>query len=69
MGRYFVTRGMVRDRSRVPGVWDRMWEQIPVVGEEGVEEERKMEGRSVAKPVQSPSTASKKPPPRARPRP
>jgi hypothetical protein len=34
MGRYWVSRQQVKDRSRVPGVWDRMWEQIPMVGEE-----------------------------------
>jgi len=35
MGRYWASRQQVMDRSRAPGVWDRMWEQIPLVGEEG----------------------------------
>ena len=34
MGRYWVSRSALRDRSRVPGVWDIIWEQIPLVGQE-----------------------------------
>ncbi|KAK5172077.1 uncharacterized protein LTR77_003714 [Saxophila tyrrhenica] len=32
MGRYWVSRAQVKDRSRAPGVWDRMWEDIPLAG-------------------------------------
>jgi hypothetical protein len=34
MGRYWVSRQQIKDRSRAPGVWDTMWRQIPMVGEE-----------------------------------
>lgn len=34
-GRYWVSRAQVKDRSRAPGAWDRMWEQIPIVGTVG----------------------------------
>ena len=33
MGTHFVSRTQLRDRSRAPGVLDRMWEQIPMEGE------------------------------------
>lgn len=39
MGRYFVSRNGVKDRSRAPGVWDKMWEQIPLRGQESVKRE------------------------------
>ena len=38
MGRYFVNQSQVMDRSRAPGVWDRMWKQIPLDGETPVRE-------------------------------
>jgi hypothetical protein len=48
MGRYWVSRAQLKDRSRAPGAWDAMWEQIPVEGEEGndgVKKEGRGEGR------------------------
>ena len=36
MGRYFVDMTKDRDRSRAPGVWKRVWEQIPMSGEEPI---------------------------------
>lgn len=33
MGRYSVSAAQVKDRSRAPGVWERVWEQIPMAGE------------------------------------
>ena len=32
LGRFYVNRTQGKDRSAVPGVWDRMWEQIPMEG-------------------------------------
>ena len=29
-----MSRTQIKDRSRAPGVWDKMWEQIPMVGEQ-----------------------------------
>ena len=40
MGRYFVSRTQVRDRSRAPGVWEEVWKQIPYVGEEPVKKDK-----------------------------
>lgn len=34
MGYLWVDRLQVKDLSSVPGVWERMWEQIPMKGEE-----------------------------------
>lgn len=33
ISRYYVSRTRGKDKSAVPGVWDRMWEQIPMEGE------------------------------------
>lgn len=43
-GRYWVSRSYIKDRSRAPGAWDRMWEQIPLVGKE----RKTMNSRSTA---------------------
>lgn len=45
LGRYWVSRQQVKDRSRAPGVWNTMWEQIPVEGSEGVRREVRGQGR------------------------
>ncbi len=37
MGRYAVRTRQLRDRSRVSGVWEKMWEQIPMAGEASAE--------------------------------
>ena len=46
MGRYFVSRSQITDRSRAPGAWNRMWEQIPMLGEAPV-----LRPRAERKPV------------------
>lgn len=33
LGRYYVDRVQTKDKSGVPGVWDKMWEQIPMKGQ------------------------------------
>ena len=35
-GTYFVNMNMRTDRSRAPGVWKTIWEQIPLDGERSV---------------------------------
>lgn len=40
MGRYFVNRQQKNDRAAVPGVWDNMWQRIPLKGQRGVPELR-----------------------------
>lgn len=32
--RYWVDRAQITDKSQAPGVWDRIWEQLPMKGEE-----------------------------------
>lgn len=32
-GRLYVNRSQVKDKSAAPGIWDTMWEQIPMVGD------------------------------------
>lgn len=34
-GRYYVKRDQAKDRAAVPGVLDKMWEQIPIKGSKG----------------------------------
>lgn len=34
-GRYYIKRDQVKDRAAVPGVLDKMWEQIPLKGTRG----------------------------------
>ena len=67
MGRYYVSTDQVRDKSRAPGVWNTMWQQIPVVGQEQLESakgDRNIVRRVKVSAHQSPSsTAAKKPPP------
>jgi hypothetical protein len=75
MGRYWVSRQQIKDRSRAPGVWDTMWRQIPMVGEEKSAEVRAAEkvpyaisnrpntGAGAKAPPPASSTASKRPPP------
>jgi hypothetical protein len=33
MGTYFVNVSQFKDRSRAPGVWSKIWQQIPMTGE------------------------------------
>ena len=50
LGRFYVNRVQAKDRSAVPGVWDKMWEQIPM---EGTRKERRVvleQRRAEAKP-------------------
>ena len=54
LGRYFINREQAKDRSLVPGVWDKIWAQIPVAGEENAVEpvkEPSKEAEKVVKPV------------------
>ncbi|KAF2483881.1 hypothetical protein BDY17DRAFT_294589 [Neohortaea acidophila] len=55
MGRFYVVRDRRRETARVSGMWDQMWEQIPVIGEEGGTE--KLVGSSSASPASLPATA------------
>ena len=32
-GSFFVSRSQFKDRSRAPGAWNKVWEQIPTVDE------------------------------------
>lgn len=32
-GSFYVNRAQAKDKSAVPGVWDKMWNQIPMQGE------------------------------------
>lgn len=32
--RYYIDRAQITDKSQAPGLWDRIWEQIPVKGEQ-----------------------------------
>lgn len=34
-GRYYVARDQVKDRSAAPGVFDKLWKQIPEKGSQG----------------------------------
>lgn len=51
MGRMYVARDQMRDRSRAPGVWNGLWEQIPMLGEEHVDSKR--EEREIVRRVTS----------------
>ena len=33
MGTYFVNMSQFKDRSRAPGIWSKIWQQIPMIGE------------------------------------
>lgn len=33
MGTYFVNVSQFKDRSRAPGIWSKIWQQIPMAGE------------------------------------
>ncbi|KAK3715105.1 hypothetical protein LTR37_007315 [Vermiconidia calcicola] len=65
MGRYCVSRSQIKDRSRVPGVWDKMWEGIPFVGEEGVKEpvQKAKAVYSMANRQPTSSATGRRPPP------
>ena len=39
MGTYFVNERQSKDRSRAPGIWKKIWEQIPMAGEAPVKRE------------------------------
>ena len=34
MATYFVNNNQPKDRSRAPGIWKKMWEQIPMAGDQ-----------------------------------
>jgi len=40
MGRYYINENQVRERARVPGVWERLFESLPLEGQERVREGR-----------------------------
>ena len=66
MGRYFVSRAQLKDRSRAPGVWDKMWEQIPMTGQEPVRKEAAGKGPVVAANRPAASIRNRVPPKRNR---
>ena len=39
-GRFYVSRGQIKDRSLAPGVFDQMWERIPMLGSGGKPQRR-----------------------------
>lgn len=75
MGRFWVARDQMKDRSRVPGVWNTIWEQIPMVGEEPVANTKDPKNviRRVKTSAQNSTSAvaakRNKPPPSARAKP
>jgi hypothetical protein len=65
MGTYFVSETQFKDRSRAPGIWKKIWEQIPMAGEAPVKREAVKKpvlpsNRSVLSPVDAKAVAEKR---------
>ena len=64
MGTLFVSETQVKDRSRAPGMWKKIWEQIPMAGEAPVKREVVKRpvlpsNRSVVRPIDTKGAAER----------